>query len=146
VALTVTEQQLKQMRRHAEEAYPAECCGVLLGTRNSNNREVVEVVACGNMAMTPRTRYEIDVRELVRVQRDGRGRELEIVGIYHSHPEHEAKWSATDLRDAEWAGCSHLIVEVREGKAQAERSFELVSESEKKRFVEEELRVVQGGM
>jgi proteasome lid subunit RPN8/RPN11 len=144
VALTVTEQQLKQLRRLAEEAYPEECCGVLLGTRNGTDREVVDVVACKNAAMAPRTRYEIDVRELVRVQREGRGRGLEIVGIYHSHPEHEAKWSATDLRDAEWAWSSYLIVEVRAGVARAERSFELVSEGEKKKFVDEELRVVQG--
>lgn len=94
--------------------------------------------------MTPRTRYEIDVQELVRVQREGRSRGLEIVGIYHSHPEHEAKWSDTDLRDAEWAGCSYLIVEVREGSARIERSFELVSEGGEKRFVEEELRAGQG--
>jgi proteasome lid subunit RPN8/RPN11 len=144
VALNVTGQQLKQMRRHAEEDYPKECCGLLLGIRDGNSREVVDVVPCENASMTPRTRYEIDVRELVRVQRDGRGRGFEIMGIYHSHPEHEAKWSETDLRDAEWVACSYLIVEVRAGVAKAERSFELVSESGEKKFVDEELRVAQG--
>src|SRR3954454_10821790 len=127
VALNVTGQQLKQMRRHAEQDYPNECCGLLLGIRNGNSREVVDVVPCENASFNPRTRYEIDVRELVRVQREGRGRGLEIVGIYHSHPEHEAKWSPTDLRDAEWVGCSYLIVEVRAGIAKVERSFELLS-------------------
>src|SRR5215208_4456445 len=119
VALNVTQQQLKQIRQHAEEKYPRECCGVLLGIRNGNSREVVEVVSCENTSFNPRTRYEIDVRELVRVQREGRGRGIEIVGIYHSHPEHEARWSATDLRDAEWVGCSYLIVEMRAGVAKA---------------------------
>ena len=138
--LTVTGQQLKHMRRLAEEAYPEECCGVLLGIRNGNDREVVDVVACRNAAMTPRTRYEINPVGLVRVQRDGRERGLEIVGIYHSHPEHEPKWSETDLRDGEWVGCSYLIVEVRKGRAVAQQSFELVSERGEKRFVEEELK------
>jgi proteasome lid subunit RPN8/RPN11 len=143
VALTVTEQQLKQMRRLAEEAYPEECCGVLLGTREGHIRKVVEVVACKNASITPRTRYEIDVRELVGVQRKGRESGLEIIGIYHSHPEHEPKWSETDLRDAEWAGSSYLIVEVRGGVAKAERSFELVSDGTEKKFLDEELRVLQ---
>jgi proteasome lid subunit RPN8/RPN11 len=141
VALNVTGQQLKAMRRHAEKDYPKESCGLMLGIRNGNSREVVDVVPCENASFSPRTRYEIDVRELVGVQRKGRGRGLEIVGIYHSHPEHEAKWSATDLRDAEWVGCSYLIMEVRDGVVKAQGSFELVSEGGGKKFVDEELRV-----
>ena len=141
MALSVTEQQLKLIRAHAEGEYPAECCGVLLGIRNGNTREVVELTACSNAAMTPRTRYEIGVVDLVRVQRTGRERGLEIVGFYHSHPEHEAMWSERDLRDAEWPGCSFLIVEVRTGVVRAERSFEMVSEDGVKRFVEETMTV-----
>jgi proteasome lid subunit RPN8/RPN11 len=142
VPLIVTEQQLKVIRGLAEVAYPEECCGVLLGTRNTNDREVVEVVPCENVALTRRSRYEVHVLELVRAQLDGRQRGLDIVGIYHSHPDHPARWSATDLRDAEWVGCSYLIVEVRAGRAHAQGSFELVNDGEKKEFLEEDVKVL----
>ena len=46
---------------------------------------------------SPHNRYVIDPRELVRIQREAREREQDIVGFYHSHPEHPARWSQTDL-------------------------------------------------
>ena len=72
------------LRRHGEETYPHECCGVLLGSMDGDTRVVTSVVRCGNTrADSPHNRYHIDPRELVRIQREGRERGEDIVGFYH---------------------------------------------------------------
>ena len=79
-------------------------------------------------------RYHIDPKELVRIQREGRGRGEDIIGFYHSHPDHPARWSSTDLAEAHWFGCSYVITAVEKGKAVLTNSFELagVDEDDKK--------------
>jgi proteasome lid subunit RPN8/RPN11 len=95
--LILTPSLLDQLRRHGEETYPHECCGVLLGSFEGEDRRVLEVIRCGNTRDDrPQDRYHIDPRELVRIQRQGRERSLDIVGFYHSHPDHPARWSQTD--------------------------------------------------
>ena len=84
---------------HGEQTYPQECCGVLLGRMEEEERQVVETVRCGNTrADRPQDRYNIDPRELVRIQRQGRERGLDVFGFYHSHPDHPARWSQTGRR------------------------------------------------
>ena len=131
------------LRRHGEETYPHECCGVLLGQMEGDTRVVTSVVRCGNTrADSPHNRYNIDPRELIRIQREGRERGEDIVGFYHSHPDHPAMWSATDLAEAHWIGCSYVITSVEEGKAAVTNSFALAgSEEADKRFVDEGVEV-----
>ena len=75
-----------EIRRHGEDTYPDECCGVLLGVIGDDTREVRATVRCGNTRIdSPQNRYNIDPRELVRVQREARERELDVIGFYHSH-------------------------------------------------------------
>jgi len=65
---------------------------------------------------------------------------MEIVGFYHSHPDHPARPSPTDLEDAHWIGCSYVITSVVQGKAHETRSFLLNGTLEEdKHFVEENL-------
>jgi proteasome lid subunit RPN8/RPN11 len=132
-----------QLRRHGEETYPHECCGVLLGRFQDENRVVTEVVRAGNTRDDrPQDRYNIDPRELVRIQRQGRERGLDIVGFYHSHPDHPARWSQTDLAEAHWIGCSYVITAVEKGKAARTNAFLLAGSAEEdKRFEDEEVRV-----
>jgi proteasome lid subunit RPN8/RPN11 len=134
---------LEDLRRHGEETYPHECCGVLLGRRGGEERAVTAVVRCGN-ARGDRLhdRYTIDPRELLRIEKLSRSRGEEIVGFYHSHPDHPARWSQTDLAEAHWLGCSYLITRVAEGRAEATNAFLLAGSGEEdKRFVDEEIRV-----
>ncbi len=123
------------LRSHGEETYPYECCGALLGRfRDDGSKTVTRAVRCGNTRDdSPHNRYNIDPRELVRIQREGRERGEEIVGFYHSHPDHPAQWSPTDLAEAHWMGCSYVITSVEKGKAAETNSFQLdgVEESEK---------------
>ena len=130
-----------EIRRHGEETYPYECCGVLLGGVDGDTRIASASVRCHNTrADSPQNRYEIDPVEVVRIQRDARTRGLDIVGFYHSHPDHPAQWSSTDLAEAYWLGCSYVITSIENGKAQVTRSFALAGSCvEDKAFEEEEL-------
>jgi proteasome lid subunit RPN8/RPN11 len=132
------------LRQHGEEAYPHECCGVLLGQFDEDSAKVVSRIArCGNTrADSPHNRYNIDPRELIRIQREGRERGEDIVGFYHSHPDHPAQWSPTDLAEAHWFGCSYVITSVEKGTATITNSFELAGSDEAdKKFVDEKTEV-----
>jgi proteasome lid subunit RPN8/RPN11 len=132
------------IRAHGEETYPYECCGVLLGHFGDNGTKVVTRAArCANTRSdSPHNRYHIDPKELIRVQREGRERGEEIVGFYHSHPDHPARWSATDLADAHWFGCSYVIISVDQGKARETNAFVLSGNDEDdKQFSDEPTEV-----
>lgn len=132
------------LRRHGEKTYPHECCGVLLGRFEDDGSKTAEHVApCGNTRDdSPHNRYNIDPKELIRIQREGRERGEEIVGFYHSHPDHPAQWSQTDLAEAHWFGCSYVITSVEKGKAAVTNAFELKGGDEAdKAFEREELLI-----
>ena len=101
-------------------------------------------VRCGNTREdSPHNRYHIDPRELVRIQRHGREQGYDILGFYHSHPDHPAQWSKTDLAEAHWIGCSYVITSVERGKAALTNSFALAGTGEEdKRFVHEPIHVL----
>jgi proteasome lid subunit RPN8/RPN11 len=142
--LKIGAQQYATIRQHGEETYPHECCGVLLGRfEDDGSRIVTSTARCGNTRTdSAHNRYNIDPRELVRVQREGRGRGEDIVGFYHSHPDHPAQWSKTDLAEAHWFGCSYVIVSVAKGKAAITNSFELSGTDEMdKRLTDEKIAV-----
>jgi proteasome lid subunit RPN8/RPN11 len=142
--LRIPQLAFNALRAHGEETYPHECCGVMLGhMEEDDKRQVVEVVRCGNTRDDrPQDRYHIDPRELVRIQRQGRERGLDVVGFYHSHPDHPARWSQTDLAEAHWIGCSYVITSVEKGRAVTTNSFALLGATEEdKRFEDEVVEV-----
>ncbi|HZU41173.1 MAG TPA: M67 family metallopeptidase [Terriglobales bacterium] len=127
------------IRRHGEETYPHECCGVLLGRFEDDGRVVTSTVPCGNTRTdSPQNRYNIDPRELVRIQRQGREHGEDIVGFYHSHPDHPPRWSPTDLAEAHWIGCSYVITSVEKGVARITNSFVLSGTDESDKRLEDE--------
>ncbi len=143
--LRIGQEEYEEIRRHGEETYPYECCGVLLGQIDKDgSRLVTSAARCGNTRTdSPRNRYNIDPKELVRIQRDGRERGEDIIGFYHSHPDHPAQWSQTDLAEAHWIGCSYVITSVEKGKAAITNSFELAGNDESdKNLVDEKVDVV----
>jgi len=137
--LRLNEQVYHAIRRHGEETYPYECCGVLLGRSVDGANEVDEAVRAGNTRTdSAHNRYNIAPQELVRIQRQGRERGLDIVGFYHSHPDHPAQWSKTDFAEAHWLGCSYVITAVEKGVAQATNSFLLSGTTEEDKAFEDE--------
>ena len=94
-------------------------------------RTVTSVARAGNTRTdSAHNRYNIDPKELIRIQREGRERGEDIIGFYHSHPDHPAQWSQTDLAEAHWFGCSYVITSVEKGKAVLTNSFELTGSDE----------------
>ena len=134
---------LAELRAHGEETYPQECCGVMLGSMGpaDGKRSVSRIVRCGNTRNdSPQNRYHIDPRELIAAQKLGRERGEDVVGFYHSHPDHPPQWSQTDLAEAHWIGCSYVITGVNQGAAQVTNSFALEGTLEEdKRFVAEQI-------
>ncbi len=144
MALRIAKPEWMDLRQHGEEIYPHECCGVLLGTLDADCSKIVKaIVRCRNQRSdSPHNRYVIDPRELVRIQREARERGQDIVGFYHSHPQHPAHWSLNDLEEAHWTGCSYVITSVMNGVATETNCFELVAEDDSKSFRDEEIRVL----
>ena len=137
----ISKKELDAIERHAEQTYPHECCGVLLGTSEADVREVHGAKPCGN-ADAATDWYAIDPREILRIEREGRQHGWDIVGFYHSHIDCEAKWSESDLAEAHWFGCSYMITRVDQRKAAGTNSFVLTGASEEdKRFEDEKIEV-----
>lgn len=124
------------IRAHGEQTYPNECCGALLGLSIEEGWNVVSAVQAGNTRTdSAHNRYQIAPLELVKIERDARRQALEIAGFYHSHPDHPAQWSQTDLAEAHWLGCCYVITAVAQGKAAVTNSFLLAGTTEEeKRF------------
>lgn len=126
--LKVSQELYDQIRAHGEETYPYECCGIMLGKAGDSGTEVQSLLRAGNTRTdSAHNRYHIDPRELIAAQREGRKLGMDIVGFYHSHPDHPAMWSATDFAEAHWFGCSYVITAVdgnkTAGKATVTNSF-----------------------
>lgn len=105
----------ESLHAHAREGYPFEICGVLLGQDGTVSQ--VERVA-NRETESPRVRYQIAPEDLIRIQREAREAGREILGYYHSHPDHPARPSETDRRIAAEGlsdGVIHVVVGVAEG-------------------------------
>ncbi len=137
--IALEEQQADEIRRHGESEYPHECCGLLIGRLNEEGRKrVVEVYPISNAREeeAKHNRSLITPVEYMRGERYARGRDLDVVGNYHSHPDHPAAPSQFDL-DHAWPTWSYIIVSVREGRARDLRSWEMAAD--RSRFDEEEI-------
>jgi proteasome lid subunit RPN8/RPN11 len=142
--LKFSESDYAEIRRHGEDTYPHECCGILLGTADAEVRTVRASIRCGNTRTdSPENRYNIDPRELMRAQREAHARGLDIIGFYHSHPDHPARWSQTDFEEAHWIGCSYVITSVEKGKAVLTNSFALTGTTEDDKMLVQEEVVVE---
>ncbi len=108
--MVIVRRVLDDVRAHAREASPRECCGVLLGTSD----RVTDSVRATNLA-DGTSRFELDPRDHFRAIRDARARDLDVVGFYHSHPRTPAYPSPTDMAESGYADALHLIAGVHDG-------------------------------
>jgi proteasome lid subunit RPN8/RPN11 len=153
MVLQLSNQQIEAIRQHGESSYPHECCGLLLGKPSQGSKIVVEIratanvwnaeaaqlfVTQGNKTTNQRSNYAISPQTMLEVQKEVRDRSLEIIGIYHSHPNHPAVASECDRLYA-WEQYSYTIVSVVAGKAQELLSWELDSD---RTFQAEEITIV----
>ncbi len=137
--LELSHEQREEIAAQAAREYPHECCGLLLGRMEEGGRKSVAEIFPVSNAREEAARHNrslITPDEYLRGERHARARRLDVVGNYHSHPDHPAAPSQFDLEHA-WPTWSYVIVSVVAGEARELRSWELTSD--RSRFVEEEL-------
>jgi proteasome lid subunit RPN8/RPN11 len=111
LAVALGREHLLQIEEHAARAYPEECCGLLVGARKAGI-EVHDVQAAANLNQErARDRYQLDPREIHRADVASEKEGFEVIGFYHSHPDHPAAPSPTDAELA-WPGYVYLISSV----------------------------------
>lgn len=108
---------------HAERTYPNECCGAMLGHLRGENKKVVAAVPLQNsFSGSQNARYELRPEDLLEADRAARARGLDLIGIFHSHPDCDAYFSQTDLKHScPWY--SFVVLSVYNGKFDHARSF-----------------------
>jgi len=106
---------LDEIRKAAAAAYPNEGCGALLGRRDGEPTVTATIPLPNVEEGTPRVRFSISPRHYMDVEREAERRGLELLGFWHSHPDHPARPSATD-REFAWEGLLTLIVSVHDGE------------------------------
>ncbi len=146
---------MDRMQAHAEQAYPCEGCGLLVGTLDAatDDKMLVDLVLLDNgwtadvaaelghgdgTTLSPESRYWIEPKDLFETQRQARTAGLSIIGVYHSHPNAEAVPSGCD-RDLAWPSYAYVIVSVRRGIAADCQTWQLDSNHQ---FEAEPMKIV----
>ena len=142
LGLILTEKILSEMLAHASSTYPEECCGLLLGgfENEAKVKRVQESKRMENVFQKEERyhRYTIDPKEFLAAETNAESRGLEVVGIYHSHPNAPARPSLFD-RDRAWPTLAYVVIEVRDSKPVATRSW--VLKPDRSDFEEEKLTI-----
>lgn len=137
--LSLNEEFAETLRAWIAEGYPLETCGLLLGDTADGSTTVRRVVNVPNLnTERAHDRFELDPAGFQAADAEARANGWDIVGVWHSHPDHPAEPSETD-RSRAWEGWSYIIVRVTRDGAQEIRSFRLDGE----RFVEEDLKILK---
>jgi proteasome lid subunit RPN8/RPN11 len=141
--IEISERLVNEIREHGVRDYPYECCGLLLGRFEAGAKVVQETHPISNAReeSAKRNRFLIEPEELMRGERYARGRDLEVVGFYHSHPDSPAVPSQYDLEHA-WPTYSYIIVST--SKDRATNLFSWEQEQDRSKFNQEEIRVIRG--
>jgi proteasome lid subunit RPN8/RPN11 len=127
-----------EIRAHGERDYPDECCGLLLGHFENGSKVCFETYPISNAREdeAKRNRFLIRPEELLRGEKAAANKGHEIVGFYHSHPDHPAVPSTYDLENA-WPVYSYVVIAVASGQAEDLRSWEM--QTDRSHFNEEEI-------
>jgi proteasome lid subunit RPN8/RPN11 len=104
------------MVAHAKAAYPNECCGAMLGTTDGETKVVRESIALENaFEGAQAARYELRPEDLLAADKAARSRNMDLIGIYHSHPDCDAYFSKTDLQNScPWY--SFVVLSIQKGE------------------------------
>jgi proteasome lid subunit RPN8/RPN11 len=120
--VAIAEPAVGAIRAEAERAYPHEGCGALLGSGQGRILEALPIV--NRESEAPRTRFHVSPADYLRVEDEADARGLRLLGFWHSHPDHPARPSPTDRRDA-WEGLLTLVIAVEGGRSAALTAWEV---------------------
>lgn len=139
--LKISHSLIRQIYDHTEASYPYECCGVMIGTMGET-KVVYAFRTCKNLNKErAHDRYEMDPLDMLRAGREFEDSPWDIIGIYHSHPDHPSRPSQTDT-DRAWPDYSYVIISVQRGIVGSTQSW--VLDEKEHQFFEEPLVVVEG--
>ena len=138
MALILTQELEKTIRSHAEEIYPFECCGIFGGIRQGEKNVVSEIYRVLNSRedTAKHNRFLMTPKDVFMAEKQFRKNGLEMLGFYHSHPDHPAHPSGFDLDHASWPTYSYAIVSVEKGVSKDLNSFSL--SNDRTQFLPEE--------
>jgi proteasome lid subunit RPN8/RPN11 len=128
--LWISRHLAEKVRQHGAETYPHECCGALLGRvfeeeSQTPVREVLGLFPLVNRREdSPRNRFSVSADDVRDAEKAARKQKLDVVGWYHSHPDHPARPSEYD-RDHAWPWYSYIIVRVYRGAPEEMTSWRL---------------------
>jgi proteasome lid subunit RPN8/RPN11 len=139
-SIPLPDKQMREIFRQAEAGYPEEICGLIVGAlARPDTWQIRQVPNVANrdrqrdpsgVERDARTAYRMDDRAVLQVLREADGAGLEVLGFYHSHPDHDAYFSAMDTERATlhgteplWPGAFYLVVSVRGGRAGQAKCF-----------------------
>jgi proteasome lid subunit RPN8/RPN11 len=117
----LSKKQVDELINHARECVPREACGILAGKGD----KVEKVYKMTNTSEEPENCYFMDPREQLNVMKEIRQQELDLVGIYHSHPASEARPSARDIELAFYQDAAYLIISLKDRENPGCRAFKL---------------------
>jgi proteasome lid subunit RPN8/RPN11 len=114
--ISIERQPWREMVNHAQATYPNECCGAMIGTIDGNTKTVIHALALDNASAGPQAaRYELRPEDLLRADREAREHKMDLIGIYHSHPDCDAYFSETDLKNScPWY--SFVVLSIQSGR------------------------------
>ena len=137
--MKITKSLLEKLKAHGRRTYPEECCGILLGRENGDEKVVSDVIEIDNARNEQRERrFLITPQAYQEADKEARKRALEILGFYHSHPDHPAWPSQYDLEHA-WAWFSYMITSVEKGEPKETSSW--VLREDRSAFDQEEIKI-----
>jgi proteasome lid subunit RPN8/RPN11 len=140
MSLHVPADILGQIHSYGQKAYPEEGAGLLLGSANAASRKVEIILPLSNARedAARHNRYLITPEDMLNGEREAARRGMDVIGVFHSHPDHPNQPSEFDR---EWAlpWFSYLITSVDKGQTTASRSWRLSDDRQK--FIEEEIKL-----
>ncbi len=113
MAIIIQKNELEIIKKHAAEIFPYEACGGLLGKIEGNDKIIVKVYPAENrFGKITWDSFEIEPKDMLEMDKISRKEDLEILGFYHSHPNHPAIPSSFDI-NASWPYYSYVILSVK---------------------------------
>ncbi len=142
IMLIILREIQRQIEAHGTASYPYEGCGLLLGTAVNGDNIVSAIRPMQNVwpdQEERRERFRIDEQAWLQAEMSAMAAGLDVIGVFHSHPDHPPDASPRDLAWAAFSGYSYLITEIREGEPKHGRSWQLLPD--RSGFVEEEIEI-----
>lgn len=138
--LKISSELLHSLQAHGEAAYPNEGAGLLLGSANDNSKTVADIFPLANHweAEEQYHRYLITPQDMLKGEQEAARRGLDVIGIFHSHPDHPAEPSGMD-RDWALPWYSYIITTIAQRRATVSRSWLL--REDRSAFEEEPLNI-----